>query len=119
MRSVRRSTGASLFDQDYEPLFHPASTQQALAAETYSLDYLPIVNSQWLHTFLVRERIGRFAEPAFVERSLVFQPAVDCTLFFPAFDRSTRARRRLLFYARPTNGLRTCSSSAWPRSRKE
>ena len=27
--------------QDYEPLFHPASTQQALAAETYSLDHLP------------------------------------------------------------------------------
>ena len=92
--------------QDYEPLFHPASTQQALAAETYSLDHLPVVNSQWLHEFLVRERIGRFADPAFVERSLVFQPAVDRTLFFPAFDRSTRARRRLLFYARPTNGLR-------------
>ena len=92
--------------QDYEPLFHPASTQQALAAETYSLDHLPVVNSRWLHEFLVRERIGRFADPAFVERSLVFQPAVDRTLFFPALDRSTRARRRLLFYARPTNGLR-------------
>ncbi len=92
--------------QDYEPLLHPASTQQALAAETYSLDHLPVVNSQWLHEFLVRERIGRFADPAFVERSLVFQPAVDRTLFFPAFDRSTRARRRLLFYARPTHGLR-------------
>ena len=92
--------------QDYEPLFHPASTQQALAEETYSLDHLPVVNSQWLHEFLVRERIGRFADPAFVERSLVFQPAVDRTLFFPALDRSTRARRRLLFYARPTGGLR-------------
>jgi glycosyltransferase involved in cell wall biosynthesis len=92
--------------QDYEPLFHPASTQQALAAETYSLDHLPIVNSQWLHEFLVRERIGRFADPAFAERSLVFQPAVDRTLFFPALDRSVRTRRRLLFYARPTGGLR-------------
>ena len=92
--------------QDYEPLLHPASTQQALATETYSLDHLPVVNSRWLHEFLVRERIGRFADPAFVERSLVFQPAVDRTLFFPESDRPIRARRRLLFYARPTNGVR-------------
>jgi glycosyltransferase involved in cell wall biosynthesis len=92
--------------QDYEPLFHPASTQQALAVETYSLDHLPVVNSRWLHDFLVRERIGRFADPAFVERSLVFQPAVDRTLYFPAFEQSVRTRRRLLFYARPTQGLR-------------
>ena len=92
--------------QDYEPLFHPASTQQALAAETYSLDHLPVVNSQWLHEFLARERIGRFSDPAFAGRSLVFQPAIDRTLFFPALDRSPRPRRRLLFYARPTNGLR-------------
>ncbi len=92
--------------QDYEPLLHPASTQHALAAETYALDHLPIVNSQSLHEFLVRERIGRFADPAFVARSLVFQPAIDRTLFFPAFDRASRARRRLLFYARPTHGLR-------------
>lgn len=92
--------------QDYEPLFHPASTQQALAAETYTLDHLPVVNSQWLHEFLVRERIGRFADPAFAGQSLVFQPAVDRTLFYPALDRSTRTRRRLLFYARPTGGLR-------------
>jgi glycosyltransferase involved in cell wall biosynthesis len=92
--------------QDYEPLLHPASTQQALAAETYSLDHIPVVNSQSLHEFLVRQRIGRFADPAFVGRSLLFQPAVDRTLFFPAFDGSPRKRRRLLFYARPTNGLR-------------
>jgi len=89
--------------QDYEPLLHPASTQQALASETYALDHLPVVNSHSLHDFLVRERIGRFADPAFVGRSLVFQPAVDRTLFFPAFDRSSRARRRLLFYARPSH----------------
>ncbi len=92
--------------QDYEPLLHPASSSQALATETYSLDHLPVVNSQPLHEYFVRERIGRFADPAFVERSLVFQPAVDRTLFFPVFDRSTRTRKRLLFYARPTNGLR-------------
>jgi O-antigen biosynthesis protein len=92
--------------QDYEPLFHPASTQHALASETYSLDHLPVVNSRWLHEFLSHEHIGRFADPAFAAGSLVFQPAIDRTLFFPALERSSRARRRLLFYARPTNGLR-------------
>ena len=104
--------------QDYEPLFHPASTQQALAVETYSLDHLPVVNSQWLHEFLVRERIGRFADAAFVERSLVFQPAVDRTLFYPALDRSIRAAGACCSTHGPPTACGTCSSSAWPRSRR-
>ena len=93
--------------QDYEPLLHPASTQQALAEETYRLDYLPIINTQLLRDFLVERGIGQFVDPSFAARALVFEPAVDKQLFFSApKDVRTPRRKRLLFYARPTTGLR-------------
>ena len=94
--------------QDYEPLLHAASTQQALAEETYGLDHIPVVNTSLLHEFLVTRQIGRFADPVFAARAMVFEPAVDTALFFAEPDRQPArgCRRRLLFYARPVNGLR-------------
>ncbi|MEO8519716.1 MAG: glycosyltransferase [Acidobacteriota bacterium] len=91
--------------QDYEPLLHAASTSQALAEETYSLDFIPIVNSRLLFDFLTVNGIGRFAEQEFADTALVFEPAVDRSRFFvePA---SPDRPRRLLFYARPTTALR-------------
>ena len=69
--------------QDYEPLLHAASTQYALALETYSLDHVPLINSTLLRDYLVEQRIGRFADPEFARRALAFQPALDRTLFHP------------------------------------
>ena len=91
--------------QDYEPLLHAASTSQALATETYSLDFVPIVNSRLLFEFLTRNRIGRFASQEFADKALVFEPAVDRSRFFVEPPVPGRPRR-LLFYARPTTGLR-------------
>src|SRR5207237_5767427 len=92
--------------QDYELLLHPASTQQALAAETYGLDHIAVINSEWLAEFLVQQRVGRFADADFVDPALVFQPAVDRAVFHPREGENVGGRRRLLFYARPTRGLR-------------
>ena len=107
MRSDSPSTRQFVYlIQDYEPLLHPASTPQALAEETYTLDHIPIVNSDSLFDFLVQQGIGRFADSQFASRALVFQPAVDRTVFHPPASAPAGDRRRLLFYARPTNGLR-------------
>jgi len=93
--------------QDYEPLLHPASTEQALALETYSLDHLPIINTRLLYDHLVEQRVGRFADPAFVSQALYFEPAVDRKLFYPDVPAHTTSRRkRLLMYARPQKGVR-------------
>ncbi|MDQ3349114.1 MAG: glycosyltransferase, partial [Acidobacteriota bacterium] len=91
--------------QDYEPLFHPASTPQALALETYSLDYVPVVNSKVLFDYLTENRVGRFASPEFARQALIFEPAVDRSHFFMEPAAPDRPKR-LLFYARPTTGLR-------------
>jgi glycosyltransferase involved in cell wall biosynthesis len=95
--------------QDYECLLHPASTEQALASETYSLNYLPIINTSILYDFFVENRIGRFSDKEFAAKAFVFEPAIDTELFFPPREGTTSIRegkKRLLFYARPTNGVR-------------
>jgi glycosyltransferase involved in cell wall biosynthesis len=95
--------------QDYECLLHPASTEQALASETYNLNYLPIVNTSLLYDFFVENRIGCFSNREFAAQAFVFEPAIDTKLFFPPKDGLTSVRdrkKRLLFYARPANGAR-------------
>jgi O-antigen biosynthesis protein len=91
--------------QDFEPGFHAWSSNYALALETYSLDFIPVINERMLSDYLAGQAIGRFSEPDFAASALVFEPAIDATLFHPApqTDRARRRSRRLLFYARPTN----------------
>jgi hypothetical protein len=109
IRQTRRQRFIYLI-QDYEPISHPASTPYALAEETYALDHIPVINTSLLHEFLTTHKIGRFADPNFAARAIVFEPAVDRARFFPEKLKqpfaSGRSRRRLLFYARPTTGLR-------------
>jgi O-antigen biosynthesis protein len=88
--------------QDFEPGFHPWSSNYALTLETYDLDFLPVFNEQSLADYFVQCAVGRFADPGFARTSLVFEPAVDRAVFFPAAE-PHRGPRRLLFYARPTN----------------
>ncbi|WP_170296042.1 glycosyltransferase [Azospirillum brasilense] len=90
--------------QDYEPILHPASTQLALAEETYGLDHIPVINTSLLHRFLAERKIGRYADPTFAEKAIVFEPAIDRS-HFRAGD-APGERRKLLFYARPKTGLR-------------
>ncbi|WP_426315139.1 glycosyltransferase [Methylobacterium fujisawaense] len=104
--------------QDFEPILYPASTAYAAALETYSLPHLPFVNTTLLRDYLVDEEIGLFREPEHRARTLFFDPAIDRTYFYPEPARfrgaplpaelpeRERRKRRLLFYARPTNGIR-------------
>ena len=87
--------------QDFEPGLHEWGSDYAMALETYSHDILPIVNTNVLKTYFVRNRIGRFADPAVAESALVFEPAVDKVFFAPEPPLPLRPRR-LLFYSRPT-----------------
>ena len=87
--------------QDFEPGFHPWSSNYALTLEAYDLDFLPAFNEQGLADYFAEGRIGRFADPGFARTSPVFEPAVDRGVFFPAAG--PPSRWRLLFYARPTN----------------
>lgn len=87
--------------QDYEPGMYAWSTKQALASETYGMDFRGIVCGRLLADFLATERIGRFAEAGFMESCAVFEPAVDPERFCPRFETISTRKKRLLFYARP------------------
>ncbi|MBV8913517.1 MAG: hypothetical protein JOZ05_10820, partial [Acetobacteraceae bacterium] len=90
--------------QDHETLLYPASTQAALAEETYALDHLGVVNTRLVFDHLVANRVGRYADLHAAAEAVVFEPAVDPSLFHPEPADASRAprRRRLLFYARPS-----------------
>ena len=89
--------------QDFEPILHEGSTFQARALETYGLSHIPIINTRLLLDHLVREGAGRYADPAFSEEALWFDPALDRRHYFPdPRNRERRGKKVLLFYARPT-----------------
>ncbi len=92
--------------QDFEPSLYPWSTQYALAAETYSMDYYGIFCSNLLAEYFIQSRIGNFADPAFIDKCTIFEPAVDPTKFHVEPAAQLNRPRRLVFYARPTMALR-------------
>jgi len=101
--SVLSQTKSSRFYyliQDFEPIFYSLSENWCQAVETYDFDHVPIVNTTLLRDYLRDAAIGRFADHAFADRALVFEPAVDKTLFHVE-SKARRMPRRLLFYARP------------------
>jgi hypothetical protein len=91
--------------QEFEPGLYPWSSEYALALETYGLDYYALINERLLAEHLCQERIGRFADPAFLERCAMFEPAIDRAAFHPEPKAPDRPRR-LLFYARPVDARR-------------
>ena len=88
--------------QDFEPGFYAWSSNFALAMETYGMDFWPIFNEKLLADFMLTQPIGRLSDSETRARALVFEPAIDSTLFHPASAMRPNRARRLLFYARPT-----------------
>ncbi len=85
--------------QDFEPAFYPWSSSYAQALETYSMPFRALINEHLLADYLADAKVGRFAEPGFLSRCAIFEPAVDRQHFHPVDKKASR--RQLLFYARP------------------
>ena len=88
--------------QDFEPGLYPWSTEYALALETYSLDYHAFLCGNFLADYMVKQEIGKFAKPGFIDECAIFEPAIDTTKFYPDPAAQADRPRRLVFYARPT-----------------
>ncbi len=80
--------------QDFEPLFHPAGTNYALAEETYRLGLYGLCNTEHMLE-LYRKRYGG--------EGMSFMPAVDRSVFHPAGRAEPRDGRpvTIFTYARP------------------
>jgi len=88
--------------QEYEAAFHAWSSNHALALETYGLDFWPVFNEALLAEYMLAQPEGRLRDPVLRERATIFEPAIEERLFHPPADAPPR-RKRLLFYARPSN----------------
>ena len=88
--------------QDYEPLFYPMSTWNALAEQTYSFPHYALFSTDFLREFFRERRLGVFAdgEAAGLESSVHFRNAITPVAAPSAEDLALRGSRRLLFYAR-------------------
>lgn len=89
--------------QEFEPGFYGWSSNYALAIETFGMDFWPVVNESMLADHLFAQPFGRLPDPETRRRAVVFEPAVDATLFHPPPAEAPARPRRLLFYARPSN----------------
>lgn len=89
--------------QEFEPAFYAWSSNYALALETYAMDFWPVFNEALLAEYMMRQGLGRFADPSMRDRATIFEPAVEARLFHPPASAVTNRPKRLLFYARPTN----------------
>lgn len=87
--------------QDFEPGLYAWSTSAALAQETYAMDFRAIICGELLAEHLCASRVGRFADPSFIDRCAPFEPAVDTEKFYPELTDPRSRKKRLLFYARP------------------
>ena len=88
--------------QEFEPGLYEFSSRYALALETYNMNFFGIINEQFLADYLCEYKIGRFADPAFIKSSAIFEPAFDTRKFYSIQKNPPSRPKRLLFYARPS-----------------
>jgi glycosyltransferase involved in cell wall biosynthesis len=93
VRDFPHAVAKAYFVQDFEPLFYPAGTYQALAEQTYRFGLYGIFNSPGLHEFVTAN---------FPMTGCFFEPAVDSAVFHDR--RPARVSPvRVFFYGRPSS----------------
>lgn len=85
---------------EYDPLFYPAGSFYALAAQSYTFPHLAIFSTDLLRDYFQANKIGVFSENGEATAPVVIQNAATRFEVSEAAMRA-RTRKRFLFYARP------------------
>jgi len=85
--------------QEYEPFTFPMGSHAALAEESYRLPHAALFSTELLRDYFRAHRLGVFAEGD--GDALAFRNAITAVDPPAAAELGGRARRQLLFYARP------------------
>lgn len=94
---IAKKTGTqypAYFIQDCEPCFWGWGPGHACLMEGYAETFLPVINTKSLAEMLFNIGIDSFSDKGFRERALIFQPAVDRSLFYPE---PQKYNKRILF----------------------
>lgn len=89
---VRNAGLKFYFVQDYEPLFYPAGSTQAMAALTYDMGFYAVTNT---------EPLRRIHETDHSGRAVHFVPQIDTSVFHPAGRSRAKLVKKIFFYGRP------------------
>ncbi len=81
------------FLQDFEPMFFPMGTDYVRACETYRWDFFPLTSGPWPLRML-EDQFG-------VQRGAFFRFPLDRTIYHPSPDGLPKARKRVVYFARP------------------
>jgi ubiquinone/menaquinone biosynthesis C-methylase UbiE/glycosyltransferase involved in cell wall biosynthesis len=84
---------------EYDPLFYPAGSFYALAAQSYTFPHLAVFSTDLLKDYFQANKIGVFSEngetnPIFIQNAANRFQVTETAM-------RARPRKRLLFYARP------------------
>jgi hypothetical protein len=93
-----------LLAQEYEPIFYDNGAQRALCEACYAIPHYPIINTNFLLTYLRSERIGIFqaaASPVAVRDFTVFEHKINRLPLQNAASMKARENRVMAVYARP------------------
>lgn len=85
--------------QEYEPVFVPMNTINALFRQAYDLPHFAVFSTDLLRGYFEAEQIGLFATSDGASRSVTFRNAIHHSKV--TAESLARSSRRLLFYARP------------------
>ena len=86
------------FIQEYEPIFHPHSSDHFLSNSAYFLPQVSVFNSKSLHRYFTTHKIGHFVQDV---NSVCFEHSLGVIAPNENIMKSTSRRRGLLCYARP------------------
>jgi ubiquinone/menaquinone biosynthesis C-methylase UbiE/glycosyltransferase involved in cell wall biosynthesis len=84
---------------EYDPLFYPAGSFYALAAQSYTFPHLAVFSTDLLRDYFQANKIGVFSENAGADPIFIQNAANRFEVSESAMR--ARTRKRLLFYARP------------------
>jgi hypothetical protein len=104
LAGLTRHTRPMLLLQEYEPVFHDNGAQRALCEAMYRVAHYPVVNSQFLLSYLEKHRVGVFGHampPRQGRDYAVFEHKVNILPPQTAKAMQVRKNRVLAVYARP------------------
>ena len=93
-----------LLAQEYEPIFYDNGAQRALCASCYDIPHYPIINSAFLESYMLNNRIGVFGRlpNCMVDRDYaVFEHKINALPVQDAAAMRARSHRVVAVYARP------------------
>lgn len=104
LASLTENPKPLLLAQEYEPIFYDNGAQRALCEACYRTPHYPVINSHFLLSYFIDNKIGAFSgdrTPRAIADYAVFEHKINCLVPQTAASMRDRASKVMAIYARP------------------